>query len=96
MNRERKSEAAPASSPNGPAKSQPGGDSERRKPAGSFRAKLPFFRMVLWVLVYATAALFLISLILLGGFRFQTKLIGGVLFACLALVVVTYVLQWRD
>lgn len=95
MNREEKSEAAPAWAPNEPAKSQAGGASERRQPAGSFRAKLPFFRMLLWVLVYATAALFLISLILLRGFRFQTKLIGGVLFACLALVVVTYVLEWR-
>ena len=46
--------------------------SERRESAGKFRAMLPFFRMILWVLVYATAALFLISLILLGGFRFQT------------------------
>ena len=96
MNREQKSEAAPASPPDGLAKPQPGGASERRQPSGSFRAKLPFFRMILWVLVYATAALFLISLILLGGLRFQTKLIGGVLFACLALVAVTYVLQWRD
>jgi hypothetical protein len=38
----------------------------------------------------------LISLILLGGFRSQTKIIGGVLLACMALVVATYVLQWRD
>lgn len=96
MNREEKSEPTPARPPNEPSKSQAGGASERRQPAGSFRAKLPFFRMILWVFVYATAALFLISLILLGGFRFQTKIIGGVLFACLALVVVTYVWEWRD
>ncbi len=52
--------------------------------------------MMLWVLVYSTSALFLISLILLRGFRFQTKIIGGALLACIALVVLTYALQWRD
>jgi hypothetical protein len=96
VNREQKSEATPSVPPRGAANSPPNGASARRKPAGNFRAKLPFFRMMLWVLVYAAAALFLISLILLGGFRPQTKIIGGVLLACMALVVATYVLQWRD
>ena len=90
MNRKEKSEAIAA------VNSAPNGASERRNPAGNFRAKLPFFRMMLWVLVYATAGLFLISLILLRGFRFQTKIIGGALLACLVLVALTYALQWRN
>jgi len=88
VNREQNSESTPAEPPNGA--------SERRKTSGKFRAKLPFFRMMLWVLVYATSALFLISLILLHGFRVQTRITGGALIACLALIVATYVLQWRD
>jgi hypothetical protein len=96
VNREEKSETAPAPPLNRAPKSAPDGASEGRKPASKFRAKIPFFRMMLWVLVYATAALFLISLILLGGFRFQTKVIGGALLTCVVLVIATYVLQWRD
>jgi hypothetical protein len=96
VNREEKSETSPAVPPNRATKLPPNGESNGRKSTADFRAKLPFFRMMLWVLVYATAALFLISLILLGGFRLQTKIIGGALLACVALVVGTYVLQWRD
>lgn len=51
---------------------------------------------MLWVLTYALAVLFFFALILLGGFHWQTKVIGGALVACVALVIVTYVLQWRD
>jgi hypothetical protein len=95
VNREEKSETTPAPPPNHATNSPPNG-SERRKPAGSFHAKLPFFRTMLWVLIYALVVVFFFSLILLGGFRFQTKVIGGALLACIALVILTYVLHWRD
>jgi hypothetical protein len=57
-------------------------------------AKLPFIRTMLWVLVYATTALFLMSLILLGGWRLQSKIIGGALAVVLALIAATYAFQW--
>jgi hypothetical protein len=95
VNREGKAEVTPAVPSNRATKSPPNGASNGGS-HGPLRSKLPFLRMMLWVFVYATAALFLISLILLGGFRFQTKVVGGALLACLALVVATYVLQWRD
>lgn len=96
MNREEKSETIPAVPPNGVTDSPPNGGSERRKPASNFHAKLRFFRTMLCVLAYALAVLFAFSLILLGGFRFQTKIIGGALLACVALVIATYVLQWHE
>jgi hypothetical protein len=74
--------------------SQNSGAGNHRSPRGTLRSKLPFFRMMLWVLVYVISALFLISLLLLQ-FRLQTKIIGGALLAVLALVFVTYALQWR-
>lgn len=96
MNREAKSETTPAEPPNHGTNPPPSGAPERRKLAGNFRAKLRFFRTMLWVLIYALAVLFFFALILLGGFRLQTKVIGGALLACVALVIATYVLQWRD
>ena len=51
--------------------------------------------MILWIAIYCAAALFLISLLLLGVHHIQTQVIGGALFAAMALVVATYVLDWR-
>jgi len=59
-----------------------------------FVAKLRFFRAMLWVLVYACAGLFLMSLIILGGLRMQSKIIGGALLLVLGLIAATYGLQW--
>lgn len=91
MNRQQKSDKSSASgAPNPPSD----GASVPRKPDGS-TSKLPFFRMILWIAVYCAAALFLMSLILLGTHHIQTQVIGGALFAAVALVVATYVLDWR-
>jgi hypothetical protein len=78
--------------PNAPGKSGATDDGDVR---GKLRAKLPFFRAMLWVLVYSTAGLFLISLILLHGLRPQTKIIGGAMLLALALIAVSYGLQWH-
>ncbi len=51
---------------------------------------------MLLVLAYAITVVFGFSLILLGGFRVQAKVIGGVLLACLVLLAATYVLPWRN
>lgn len=59
-----------------------------------FIAKLRFFRTMLWVMVYALSGLFLMSVILLDGLRFQSKIIGGALVLALVLIAVTYGLQW--
>jgi hypothetical protein len=75
--------------------SQSSSDGDHRRPRGTLRSKLPFFRMMLWVLVYVSSALFLISLLLLQ-LMLQTKIIGGALLAVTALLLVTYVLQWRE
>jgi hypothetical protein len=61
---------------------------------GRFIAKLRFFRTMLWVMVYALSALFLMSVILLDGLRLQSKIIGGALVLALVLIAVTYGLQW--
>jgi hypothetical protein len=67
----------------------------RRDDRGSrLTARLPFIRAMLWVLVYATAGLFLMSVILLGGLRPQSKIIGGALAILLTLIAATYGLQW--
>lgn len=50
---------------------------------------------MLWVLLYAIAVLFFFALILVGGFRVQTDVIGSAWLACAALLVATYVLHWR-
>jgi hypothetical protein len=76
----------------------PGGEQERMRRNGERRgllgAKLRFFRAMLWVVVYATGALFLMSMILLGGLRWQSKIIGGILLFLLALIAASYGLQW--
>ncbi|HVB86593.1 MAG TPA: hypothetical protein VNK23_08015 [Candidatus Dormibacteraeota bacterium] len=59
-----------------------------------FVARLRFFRAMLWVLVYAFAGIFLMSLIILGGLRLPAKIIGGALLLVLALIAATYGLQW--
>jgi hypothetical protein len=59
-----------------------------------FVARLRFFRAMLWVLVYAFAGIFLMSLIILGGLRLPAKIIGGALLLVLALIGATYGLQW--
>jgi hypothetical protein len=63
---------------------------------GWLRAKLPFFRAMLWVLNYALCVVFFFSLILLGGFRLQVKILGGCLVACIVLLVATYLPRWRN
>jgi membrane-associated phospholipid phosphatase len=96
VNREQQSESK---SPAGSASSAPqgqrsGANGQPHSPAIR-PSKLPFFRVILWIAVYCAAALFLISLLLLGVHRVQTQVIGGVLFAAVALVVATYLLEWR-
>lgn len=95
MNSERKSETIPAGPPNRATDLQSNGASARGNHA-AFRAKLRFFRTMLWVLIYAMCVVFFFALIFLGGFRLQAKVIGGVLIACMVLVIATYVLQWLD
>lgn len=70
------------------------GAPDRHNRAGRLVAKLRFFRAMLWVMVYATAGLFLMSVILLGGLRLQSKIIGGALVFALALIAASYGLQW--
>ena len=61
---------------------------------GRFIAKLRFVRTMSWIMVYALSALFLMSVILLGGVRLQSKIIGAALVLALVLIAVTYGLQW--
>lgn len=67
---------------------------DRHPQPSRFVAKLRFFRAMLWVLVYACAGIFLMSVIILGGLRLQSKIIGGVLLLILTLIAATYGLQW--
>lgn len=90
VNREPQSEGKSSSGSAAPKTGANGDLHPRKNPS-----KLPFFRMILWIAVYCAAALFLMSLILLGVHRVQTQVIGGALFATVALVVATYVLEWR-
>ncbi|MGH9717798.1 MAG: hypothetical protein ACRD4R_13880 [Candidatus Acidiferrales bacterium] len=59
-------------------------------------AKLRFIRMMLWLISYSTAALFLMSIIIFHGLRMQSKIFGGALVLALALIAVSYGLQWHS
>gem|GEM_PF-3717117 len=76
--------------------SSPSDSGSDARSQGWLRAKLPFFRAMLWVLVYALCVVFFFSLILLGGFRLQAKILGGLLVACIVLVIATYLPHWRN
>jgi membrane protein DedA with SNARE-associated domain len=65
-------------------------------PPNRFLARLRFFRAMLWVLMYACAGIFLMSLIILDGLRLQSKIIGAVLIVIVALIAATYGLQWHS
>jgi hypothetical protein len=93
VSREQQTKSTPAA-PKRAENAPQNGASDRHKQPGKFRAKLSFFRLILWILVYATSALFLMSLILLR-FRMETIIIGGALLACISLVVATYAIEWR-
>jgi hypothetical protein len=77
-----------------------GGEHERANRTGERRgllgARLRFIRAMLWVVVYATAALFLMSMVLLDGLRWQSKIIGGILLLALAFIAASYGLQWSS
>jgi len=94
MSDHRRTESLSAQAPQSPIASQIGTKADRRPRPTGFMAKLAFFRAMLWVLMYACAGIFLMSLIILGGLRLQSKIIGGVLIAILALIAASYGLQW--
>jgi hypothetical protein len=79
-----------------PAAAQTQTSGDPRPQPGGFMAKLRFFRAMLWVLVYACAGIFLMSVIILGGLRLQAKIIGGALLLALALIAASYGLQWHN
>lgn len=95
VNREKPTEKAPPAAPNQQARgaqdSSAADHRVRRTPTDS---ALPFFRVILWVLVYGFSVLLLMSLIILR-FRIQTIIIGAALLVCAALLAGTYALQWR-
>ena len=96
MSREQQSESIPHAPPK-PAPSAPENPiaADRSNRSAAQRSKLPFFRMILWIAVYSAAVLFLMSLVLLGLSHVQTKIIGGAWIAAVALMIATYVPQWR-
>lgn len=89
-------ESLSAGEPTPPVAAGKDASGNRRPRPGGFAAKLRFFRAMLWVLVYACAGLFLISVIILGGLRLQSKIIGGALLLALALIAASYGLQWHS
>lgn len=68
---------------------------EGRSGAGNMRSRLRFFRMISWFAIYSAAVLFLMSLILFGISHLQTKIFLGAFFVAMALLIATYVYQWR-
>lgn len=92
VNQANRTENPPAALSNRPAsREQSTNGRGRRAPANS---KVRFFRTVFGVLAYAFAVLFLMSLIILR-FHAQTMVIGALLLALIAMLVATYVPQWR-
>jgi len=89
-------ETLSADAPKAAAPVQTAGGGESRPQPGSFMAKLRFVRAMLWVLVYACAGVFMMSLIILGGLRLPSKIIGGALLLVLALIAASYGLQWHS
>lgn len=89
-----RSSAAAERSPKDPHRARNAAAAAERRKDSRFFAKLRFFRAILWVLVYATAGLFLMSVILLDGLRLQSKVIGAALLLVLLLIAATYGLQW--
>lgn len=59
------------------------------------RAKLRFIRTMLWVAVYATAALFLMLVIVTDGLHLQSRILGSALILELALIAASYLWQWK-
>jgi hypothetical protein len=94
MSDDQQLESPSAEAPRSDAVPRPHTTGDQHPHPSRFVARLRFLRAMLWVLVYACAGIFLMSLIILGGLRLQSKIIGGALLLVLALIAATYGLQW--
>ncbi|MDE3109969.1 MAG: hypothetical protein KGL02_08515, partial [Acidobacteriota bacterium] len=87
-------ENPPAAAQDRPANPAQANGPDRRAWRRPANPNLRFFRTIFGILIYALAALFLMSLIILR-FHAQTIVIGALLFASVALFAVTYLPRWR-